>query len=549
MARGTVSAKDRTEARSERGAVLHPTRPRVGRNSAGLPDPVEMLHRSQEIDLPLRTAPQRGHLRVVMLVLLVPAIIGGCWLAKGMGLKTWIINKLDPNKPPHPFRFSNDIAEGPSDPAVRFEQIPLPAATGESFTCVEVGPDHRLYASSDDGRIFRYTINPDGTLASPQVISSLQAASGGKQLLIGFCFDPSATAQNPIIWVSNGFYGFQNVPDWTGKISRMSGPDLQTVEDVVIHLPRSIRDHATNQPHFGPDGALYFPQGSESSSGGPDPGWGNRPEHLLNASILRLDTKKVTPGQPLDALTADGGGTYDPYASHAPLTIYAGGIRNAYDLVWTSDRRLFVPVNGASNGGNTPAGGGAPSLQNLKDAEHDWLFRITPGKYYGHPNPQQHHFVLNGGNPNGTQAADRVLEYPVGTQPDSDWEPPVFDFGLHDSADGIIQYHGNAFDGKLDGKLLICRYNAGADIIVLGIDGNGNINRVETGNVGLTGFVSPLDLTEDPRTGNIYVAEYGGHSIILLRPLSPSASSTPANPPSSPGQSGKPHPAPRPSND
>ena len=91
----------------------------------------------------------------------------------------------------------------------------------------------------------------------------------------------------------------------------------------MVHLPRSVRDHLTNQPSFGPDGALYIPQPSNTAFGAPDDVWGNRPERLLSATILRLDVAN-TCDEPIDARTADGGGTYDPAAAGAPLTIETG---------------------------------------------------------------------------------------------------------------------------------------------------------------------------------------------------------------------------------
>lgn len=414
------------------------------------------------------------------------------------------------------------------DPAIRFEKVRLPDTANIACTCVEIGPDHKLYASADDGRIFRFDINSDGTLANRELIESLQTAAGGKRLVTGFCFDPASTPAKPIVWVSNGFYAFENAPDWSGKITRMSGPGLSVVQDVVIDLPRSYRDHLTNQCSFGPDGALYFPQGSNSAYGSPDSTWGNRIEHLLNATVLRLDTARVTPGQPIDVKTKDVGGSYDPYAPGAPLTIYATGIRNAFDLVWHSNGRLYVPTNGSSPGGNTPAGNGAPALTNLPVSEDDWLFRITPGKYYGHPNPVQGHFVLNGGNPLGeSKLPGRVPQYPPGTNPDPDWEPAAYVFGKHVSSNGVIEYRGTAFHGALDHKLLVCRYNVGSDIIALTLDAAGNVTQAMSGMTGMSNFTNPLDLFEDPRSGSLYVCEYGARRITLLRPLGapPAASS------------------------
>ena len=104
--------------------------------------------------------------------------------------------------------------------------------------------------------------------------------------------------------------------DWTGKISRLSGPDLATYQDYVIGLPRSVRDHLTNQIDFGPDGALYFAQASNTRWAPRTPRGAMRPEHLLSGAILRLDTAavaaRIAAGQgPLDVQT-EGGGTLQP---------------------------------------------------------------------------------------------------------------------------------------------------------------------------------------------------------------------------------------------
>ena len=37
------------------------------------------------------------------------------------------------------------------------------------------------------------------------------------------------------------------------------------------------------------------------------------------------------------------------------MTVYASGIRNAFDLVWHTNGQLYVPTNGSAAGGNTPA--------------------------------------------------------------------------------------------------------------------------------------------------------------------------------------------------
>lgn len=443
-------------------------------------------------------------------------------LCHGHGYRGRLVRWLSGTKPAHAPQAEivlGRVANGSPDPAIRFEKVGLPYAGGAGFTCVQVGPDHRLYAGADDGRIFRFPILPDGTCGEPTVFLTLQQAEQGKRLLTGFCFDPGAPAEEPVVWVAHGYYAFHGAPDFSGRVTRISGKDLDVAQDVVVGLPRSFKDHLTNQPSFGPDGALYIPQGSNSAYGAPDAEWGNRPERLLNASVLRLDVTKLTPGHPLDVRTPDGGGSYNPFAPDAPLTIYATGLRNAYDLVWTSEGRLYVPVNGSSRGGNTPAGPGAPALSNLPISEDDWLFRIMPGRYYGHPNPRQGHFVLNGGNPGDRHDSSVIPNYPVGTRPDPTWQPPVFDFGPHVSADGIVEYRGAAFGGRLDHHLLVCRFNVGSDLICLALNSSGEVCGVQTGIPGLDHLCGPLDVAEDLVSGNLYVSEYNARRITLMRPV------------------------------
>ena len=225
----------------------------------------------------------------VLLMIVVVAILSTLALsARGHGYKKWLLRRLHLTHPRvvvvlpplHP------VADGTPDSAIYFEKVALPTAHGAGFTAVQVGMDRRLYAASDDGRIFRYDINADGSVGPARIFTTLQKAEGGPRLITGFCFDPHSTAADPVLWVSHGYRGFEKAPDFSGRITRISGSDLEIVQDVIVGLPRSYRDHLNNQPSFGPDGALYFPQGSNTASGAPDEYWGGRQEHLLSGSIL-----------------------------------------------------------------------------------------------------------------------------------------------------------------------------------------------------------------------------------------------------------------------
>jgi glucose/arabinose dehydrogenase len=296
-----------------------------------------------------------------------------------------------------------------------------------------------------------------------------------------------------------------------------------------------------NQMAFGPDGAMYFCQASHTAMGAPDHKWGFRPERLLSSAILRLDVQAVLAlDKPLEVKTEEGG-SYDPFAPSAPLTMYASGIRNSFDLVWHSNGHLYAATNGSAAGGNTP---GTPTegyqnlrridaaargpylgpvvvpLNHVKQTEDDYLFSIEKGAYYGHPNPTRAEYVLNGGHVNAGNSRDEVNAYPRGTQPDRNYRAPLFSFGKNLSPCGGIEYQSNAFGGALRGKLLFVRYSGGDDIAAITVRADGSVAEALTGIDGFAHFVNPVDLCEDPRNGRIYVAEFGSKRLTLLCPRS-----------------------------
>jgi hypothetical protein len=427
-------------------------------------------------------------------------------------------------------------------PNVKFDKVQLSNTTGR-HSSLTIGPDGKLYALSIDGVIKRFPINSNGTLGTPQLIYSLQDAYGSRtpRLAIGLTFAPGSTATNLVAYVTHSTFVFQNGPEWDGKLTKLSGSSLQNVQDILINLPRSTKDHLTNSISFGPDGALYINQGGNSAMGKADLTWGSREEKLLSAAILRLDLTKLGT-LPLNVKTASGG-TYNPYALNAPLTIYASGVRNSYDMVWHSNGELYVPTNGSAAGGNTPesvngtlrpngttySGPYVPPLTDVQQTMKDYLFRVKQGGYYGHPNPLRGEYVLNGGNPTSGTDKAQVDAYPIGTRPDVNWRGFSFDFQTNKSPNGVIEYKSNTFNGALKGKLLVVRYSQNDDLIALTPDATTKdiTSFNEGGSIqGFTGFVDPLDLVEDVRNGNIYVSEYGGNGkITLLRPNTTTASS------------------------
>lgn len=449
-----------------------------------------------------------------------------------------------------PYKMSFTTSEGAPATTypVGFEKVSVQSDPAH-YTGLAIGPDRHLYAATADGKIIRRQILADGALApQSQVIIALQAAHSGPRLITGIAFDPKSTADDLKLWISHGQLSISKTgevvgaSEWTGKISTLSGADLGDHQDVVINLPRSWRDHLNNQISFGPDGCVYWSQGSHTAMGAPTDKWNmDRVERVLSAAVLRLDPRKLPPGKPLDVKTRDGGGSYDPFAPDAPLTLFATGVRLGYEILWHSNGRAYTAVNGSAEGGRAP---GTPANRNanirridfatrgaydggdiapmaITATQPDLLVRLEPGGYYGHPNPIRGEYVLFGGNPTKGRDPYEVTNYPVGTKPDRNWRKPAYSFGTGMSPNGMIEFqsHGKLFGGALDGKILITRFSGGRDIIVLALDERGDVAESLTGIAGLDAFTQPLDLAQDPVSGCLYIAEYRGDPLSMLRPI------------------------------
>ncbi len=485
-----------------------------------------------------------------------------------------------------------------------FEPVDL-GIDGVYFSSLVVGPDGKLYGLAVGGQIYRYTILPDGTLADEEILDGV--GGDGPRVPIGLVFDEDATANNLVAWVTHAsFAGLEGLSEesqrWGSKVTRLSGPDLETVNDVFLNLPRSAKDHLTNSIAYGPDGDLYFLQGSNLAAGVADNSWGSRPETKLAAAVLTFDEdavwQEVQQSGPIDVMTDEpwpGGadprtGSYDPYAPGAPLKVYATGIRNAYDLVWHSNGSLYVPTNGTAAGGESPDfdpasppqgldcqrvrpdgrsaselpfvdgvhnNPGATGVQGTHEKQRDFVFRVEEGGYYGHPNPSRCEWVLNIGNPdadpNEPGEGQGGSRYPAGTQPDPNYRgypnftsgpqgmgTAVWDLDFNKSPNGAIEYRGGNFGGEMQGRLLFVRFSGNDDVYTMQVDGqSGAFLGAQPGSEidGFTGingtpYDDPLEITENPATGDIYLAQYdrggGNPKLFLLRPTDrPDGAETP----------------------
>jgi glucose/arabinose dehydrogenase len=188
-----------------------------------------------------------------------------------------------------------------------------------------------------------------------------------------------------------------------GKISVLEAGGK--VRDLVTGLP-SKGDHQNNQMAAGPDGKIYFGQGTATNSGvvGEDNakmGWleKHRDFHDTPARDIKIagrtypttnplskmhEKVETSPFHPYGKAMPDGGtvkgdtqanGTIlrmDPDGSH--LEVYAWGLRNPFGVMWGPDGKLYATENGFDVRGSRP-------IANAKDN----LWEIEQGAWYGWP--------------------------------------------------------------------------------------------------------------------------------------------------------------------
>lgn len=189
-----------------------------------------------------------------------------------------------------------------------------------------------------------------------------------------------------------------------GKISALEADG--TIRDLVTGLP-SWGDHQNNQMSIGPDGKLYFGQGTATNSGvvGLDnykmgwlkkyPDFHDRPAKDLRivgrtyktrnpltdrdgdvaiTSSFHPFGKYTRDGEVIPGVTKANGTILRMNADGSALEVFAWGLRNPFGVAWSPDGKLYASENGYDVRGSRPI---ANARENL------WL--IKPGAWYGWP--------------------------------------------------------------------------------------------------------------------------------------------------------------------
>jgi glucose/arabinose dehydrogenase len=381
-------------------------------------------------------------------------------------------------------------------PAPTFQRAQVSGINSERPATLTFDSSGDLYIGEFGGMIRVVTPNAAGTSATTKYTISTFAG----RTVLGLAIREVGGAKE--IWVSHSAInttGEANsaLPNYAGTISKLSGAGFSTKTDVITGIPRSAEFHQNNGIAFGPDGKLYVAVGGSTNLGGAAPEFGNRPERFMGAAILVADLTKITGS--VNIQPQSEGGSYpitkanmfsgSGFTTTLPVKIYVTGLRNPYDLVWTSGGQLFSTDNGANVGfGATPgAADGCPSQtpQNLDNTD-DEINLIQAGVFYGHPNP-----------------ARGECQYQAGPTYGADSQPFV-KTGLNRSTDGIAEYRGPANTLLQGGDLIFVNYSFGDSVFRF---------RPTTKEIVLVNnpFNNPIDVAVRA-DGRIFIAEFGSLS-------------------------------------
>ncbi|WP_211325354.1 putative Ig domain-containing protein, partial [Larkinella arboricola] len=413
----------------------------------------------------------------------------------------------------------------------------------------------------------------------------------------------TGTATNPILYVSSsdsrmgGPEGDLNLDTNSGIVSKLTKtPTGWQKVDLVRGLPRSEENHATNGLQL--DGnKLYLVVGGHTNAGSPSTNFAYTPEYALAACVLSIDLAVI------EALPTRGSGNTaykydlptlddpdragnpdanDPFGGNdglnqaklvagGPVQVFATGFRNAFDLVITKARKMYVTDNGANPGwgghpasegvgtatnnyvtgepGSTGSGPNDPKVNNLDNFHYVGdLNNYIPGSFYGgHPHPIRANPAGAGlYTHNGTSGVWRTSTSGPNPLP-SDWPPvPVSmahpiegDFqnpGEKDNAlltytvstNGITEYTASSFNNTLKGHLLLASFDGTVQKITLNASGTGVTNSLGAKKKNLdlpfaSNFGSqPLDITaqgdNDIFPGTVWVVCYLQSQIYVFEP-------------------------------
>ena len=216
--------------------------------------------------------------------------------------------------------------------------------------------------------------------------------------ILGIAFNPFDPPTPVKIYISHSLlYGkdgtcFTGPFGYVGQVSVLTGPGFGTVQPLVTGLPTSNHDHGVNGLAFDNEGDLLIAIGSSTNAGITHCNMGGIPESPCRQPSSRPGSRRPgfngnvtyvvsTTGQPNNDQMS---GPLVDVAAGVDVGVFGAGLRNPFDVVWTTKGRLFATDNGP-NSSFGEASTSATTQAPVPDTP-DELLAIVDGGYYGHPN-------------------------------------------------------------------------------------------------------------------------------------------------------------------
>ncbi len=379
-------------------------------------------------------------------------------------------------------------------------------------TSIVWGADERLYVGTQGGTIHALTVDDDYNLVSSQTINTIAGLSN--MSVLGLAFSPFEAPGVVRLYVShsqlyaNGGTCFAGFSPYSGQISILEGPDFDTLEALITELPVSNHDHGINGLDFDHNGDLYICLGGNTNAGVPACPIGDLPESPLSGAVIKAEiSRRDFNGQIVYVETASGAVNQDQVFGNIVdldddpaihVFSYGHGLRNPYDLVFTTQSLLFATDNGP-NVGFGPASTG-PSSQGPDPGHPDELCLIEFWRYYGHPNRNRGRFDYR----------QNVYHHEVDPEIIGVFTQQIT--GYSSSTNGIVEYRSATFNQAMRGDLVAQRLNSSTYRITLAADGRSVI-----GQVNFPVSLGSLDLTTAPG-GVVLGAAHGLDKVVIAKP-------------------------------
>ena len=445
----------------------------------------------------------------------------------------------------------------PQSVPINFGKSTLKNVNTTRATTLQFGPDGKLYLGEMDGSIHIYNVTRNGknnyTGSLDTTISLIKNVQNhdddgdvnnslNTRLLTGI--HVAGTAADPVIYAASsdprqaaGPSGTDSNLDTNSgilhKLVKQGGGWIK--HDLVLGLPRSEENHVPNGLTLYGNNKLLLNTGGHTNMGAPSNNFARLPEYALSAAILEIDLAAIGNGPYIlptldDEDRAGVNDANDPFGGNngknqamlvndGPVSLFATGYRNHYDIVVTEAGKIYTYDNGPNPGwGGKPVGNCSNTIDDGGSFYWDNLHLVTKGAYGGHPNPTRgnKNNTFNSSNPQ-TPIEGAALTNNCNYQAPQEGDGALTK--INSSTNGLVEYTASNFLGSLQGNLLGVAFNKSVYRIVLNNSGTAVTSQSKLfTNVATT----PLDITaqggDDVFPGTIWIADNIGTSVTIYEP-------------------------------